>query len=257
MHPVSFSDYADIIQQHSIDELTDTDLLKISEDSALSSYYTPFDFIAKDAKIVIVGICPGRTQWHNALVACKQALAEHQDTTTVLKIAKRSGAFSGPIRKNLVNILDHIGLQQKLGISSTASLFNEAQDLVHMSSVLKQAIFVNGKNYAGSSPNMLKHPFLRQHIHDYFIPEVQVLQNALYIPMGKSVIDVLHYVSNLGYLNESQILTGFPHPSGANAERIQYFLGNKSAEALSSKTNPEKIDQDKATLLEQLQYIQF
>lgn len=39
-----------------------------------------------------------------------------------------------------------------------------------------------------------------------------------------------------------RILDGLPHPSGANAERISYFLGKKAREVLSHKTNPKKID---------------
>ena len=257
MPVVSFSDFRDIIQHHTVNELTTTDLLKISEYHQLSSYYTPFDYLSADAKIVIVGICPGRTQWQNSIIACKEALSEQQDIQTILKHTKQSGAFSGPIRNNLVKILDHIGLNQNLKINSTASLFQENQHLVHMNSVLKQAIFVNGKNYAGTHPNILKHQFLLQHIHDYFIPEVKQLPNALYLPMGKCVLDVLHYVSSLGYLKPEQILKGLPHPSGANAERIQYFLGLKSADTLSNKTNPVQIDTAKAALLTQLSHIQL
>ena len=252
-----FSQFASSIQQYSIEELTQSEHLKIGQSETLSSYYTPFDFIQSQAQIVIVGICPGRAQWVNALTACKDAMQQHQDEHTILKIAKQSGAFSGPIRKNLVNILDHIGLAEKLNIASTQQLFEEDSHLVHMTSVLKQTIFSDGKNYAGSSPNMLKNAFLKQHINDYFIPEIQVLPNALYIPMGKSVIEVLNYISSLGYLKPSQILTGFPHPSGANAERIQYFLGLKTKESLSSKTNADKIDQAKTQLIEQLKTIQF
>ena len=33
-----------------------------------------------------------------------------------------------------------------------------------------------------------------------------------------------------------------PHPSGANAERIAYFLGRKSRDQLSVKTNADRID---------------
>ena len=33
-----------------------------------------------------------------------------------------------------------------------------------------------------------------------------------------------------------------PHPSGANAERISYFLGRKPRERLSAKTDPHKLD---------------
>lgn len=257
MTVASFSDYCHIIQQHSLEMLTSTELLKIAQQHSISSYYAPFDFINTDAKIVIVGICPGRTQWLNALTACKQALTEQRKTVDVLRIAKQTGAFSGAIRQNLVKILDHIGLNQKLDLASTATLFDADQHFVHMSSLLRQAIFIQGRNYAGSHPNMLKSPFLVQYIHDYFVPEVQALPDALYIPLGQSVIEALHYISSLGYLKESQILTGFPHPSGANAERIQYFLGLKAKESLSSKTNATKIDQAKAQLIDQLNNIQL
>jgi hypothetical protein len=43
-----------------------------------------------------------------------------------------------------------------------------------------------------------------------------------------------------------------PHPSGANAERIAYFLGNKARESLSIKTNPDLLDQAKVKILEKL-----
>lgn len=46
---------------------------------------------------------------------------------------------------------------------------------------------------------------------------------------------------------------GMPHPSGANAERIAYFLGRKPKAALSAKTNADTIDAMKSQLLAQLQ----
>jgi len=49
------------------------------------------------------------------------------------------------------------------------------------------------------------------------------------------------------------ILAGMPHPSGANGERISYFLGRKDRDKLSSKTNPDKIDHAKEALLEKIQ----
>ena len=42
------------------------------------------------------------------------------------------------------------------------------------------------------------------------------------------------------------------HPSGANAERIAYFLGRKSRDQLSVKTNPDKIDAARTALLRQI-----
>jgi len=37
------------------------------------------------------------------------------------------------------------------------------------------------------------------------------------------------------------VLSGLPHPSGANAERIAFFLGRKPKEALSTKVRPEQV----------------
>ena len=39
-----------------------------------------------------------------------------------------------------------------------------------------------------------------------------------------------------------------PHPSGANAERIAYFLGQKPRDRLSAKTDPTRIDAARASL---------
>ncbi|WP_180041470.1 hypothetical protein [Acinetobacter sp. YH12218] len=244
-----FSCFASVIKTHSIEELTQSDLLLLKTLGPVQSFYAPFEAINHDAKVVIVGICPGRQQWRNSLIAAKVGLEQQVSEENILKLAKNSGAFSGPIRKNLTQLLDHIGLQNQLGIQTTAELFSNHQDIVQMCSVLQQCILVNGKNYAGSTPAMLKNELLKQHIDDYFIPMVQQLPNAIYIPLGKGVDEVLNYVSSLGYLNDQQILAGLPHPSGANAERIKYFLGEKPRDQLSRQTNPEQIDSAKSQIL--------
>ena len=244
-----FSRFVSVIKTHSIEELTQSDLLLLKTLGTIQSFYAPFEAINHDAKVVVVGICPGQQQWRNALIAAKDGLEQHLSEENILKLAKNSGAFSGPIRKNLTQLLDHIGLHNQLGIQTTAELFSNHQDMVQMCSVLQQCILVNGKNYAGSTPAMLKNELLKQHIDDYFIPMVQQLPNAIYIPLGKGVDEVLNYVSSLGYLKDQQILAGLPHPSGANAERIKYFLGEKPRDQLSRQTNPEQIDSAKSQIL--------
>ena len=253
---VQFSDYKQIIHQHRLQDLLNTDLLKIAESGPLHSFYSPFDAINPNAKIVIVGIAPGKLQWRNAVTACKEALEQGYSDNEALRIAKVTGAFSGPIRHNLIRILDHVSLHEKIHIATTGELFSQQQHLVQHTSVLRQCILNNGKNYTGTSPNMLRNAFLRQHVEHYFITQIQNLPDALYIPLGQSVIEVLHYLSSLGYLSQNQILDGFPHPSGANAERIQYFLNLKTKDQLSNKTNPEKIDQAKQQLIEKLERLE-
>lgn len=257
MRAYSFSDFSEQILHHSIDELTQSSLLQIGASGHLSSFYTPFDAVNTDAKVVFVGICPGQQQWRNALLAAQNAMKQGFDASDTLKHAKMAGAFSGPIRSNLVQILDHLGLQEKLGITSAQQLFDEQHAMVHMTSVLRQCILNKGKNYSGASPNMLKNEFLRQHIETYFLAEISLLPNAVYIPFGACVVEALYAISRLGYLSEAQILDGFPHPSGANAERIKYFLGQKRAADLSAATNPYVIDEAKQKLMAKLQKLDF
>ena len=42
----------------------------------------------------------------------------------------------------------------------------------------------------------------------------------------------LRHLAGLGILDPSHILDGLPHPSGANAERVAYFLGRKAMRVL-------------------------
>ena len=54
-------------------------------------------------------------------------------------------------------------------------------------------------------------------------------------------------------MKKDRILDGLPHPSGANAERIAYFLGRKNKDALSVKTNAEKLDHAKSSMIRKIQ----
>jgi len=226
--------------------------LKIAQEGNISSYYIPFDYVSQNAKVVLVGITPGKTQLFNALSSVQSSLTKGLEHEDVLKRAKNEGAFSGTLRNNLIKLLDHIGLHEKLGISSTTSLFDRDAHLVHTTSVLKHPVFINGKDYSGSTPNMLKHPLLREMIDAYLIEEIRQLPNAIYIPLGPKVSQVFEYLIQQGSLQDQQVLFGLPHPSGANAERIAYFLGNKARESLSIKTNPDLLDEAKAKIFEKL-----
>lgn len=52
-----------------------------------------------------------------------------------------------------------------------------------------------------------------------------------------------------GVIATDRVLDGMPHPSGANAERIAYFLGRKPRHLLSAKTKPETIDDSRVDLV--------
>lgn len=90
------------------------------------------------------------------------------------------------------------------------------------------------------------------YIERYCIEEIKQLPDALFIPLGDTPTKVLQYISGQGALDESQILDGIPHPSGANAERIAYFTCSKEASDCSINTNTNKIDLAKSKLIEKL-----
>jgi hypothetical protein len=167
---------------------------------------------------------------------------------TAHQAAKQTGGFSGTLRPNLVRLLDHIGMNQWLKIESCASLFDRHYNLVQTTSILRHPIFIGGANYSGT-PSMVRTPFLRRQMLDHFAHEVTQMNNPIYIPLGPKVSEGLAWLAAEGVIKADRILDGLPHPSGANAERIAYFLGEKARAALSAKTNGEKLDQIRAALM--------
>ena len=219
----------------------------------VSAHYIPFDYVNHEARLVLVGISPGFVQWKNAVREARRLLATGAVQDDILRAAKYTGAFSGAIRPNLVALLDHVGLQRWLGIASCASLFGEHAHLMHVTAVLRHPVFVGGvatpeKNYNGASPNMLTTPLLQAQLLDYFAVEARTLPDAVYVPLGPKVSLALDWLATRGVLDADRILHGIPHPSGANAERIAYFLGRKDRAALSRQTNGAQIDADRLAL---------
>lgn len=226
------------------------DSLRLTKASSLEIYYAPFDHINIAAKVVICGITPGLQQAEIALQKAQQLLASNTPLAVVSQQAKETASFAGPMRRNLVRMLNHIGLQGRLGITDCELLFTTRKDLVHYTSTLRYPVFVNGKNYSGRTPNMLKEPLLRETIEQYLGEELRQLSaDTLYIPLGDAVANVLFFMADNGIIQRNQILAGMPHPSGANAERIAFFLGEKAKEDLSAKTNPAIILEKKQQLL--------
>jgi hypothetical protein len=259
--PAQFSDFADLIAAIDLAQVTGAaripDAFLLARAGRVEARYIPFDYVNPGARVVVVGISPGFVQWKNAMRAAQQGLRDGLPLPELLRAAKYTGAFSGAIRPNLVALLDHIGLQRWLGIASCATLFGLDAHLMHVTGALRQAVFVDGAdgnrlNYNGTNPNMLSTPLLQEQLLDYFGQEAAQMRHAVFVPLGPSVGQALSWLAQRGMLDESRILHGLPHPSGANAERIAYFLGRKEKAALSSRTNGARIDADRLALREKM-----
>lgn len=222
--------------------------LILAEENEFCVVYAPFDHMPSHAALVIVGITPGITQAFNAIAAASTALRAGCDHTTASRAAKLTGSFSGPMRSNLIEMLDRVGLATLMGIESCDALFDPMQERTHFTSALRYPVLKNGKNYSGGS-EMLVAPILKGMVDRCLTDEARRLSSAIWLPLGKHPERILSYLCRRGTLDRAQVLDGLPHPSGANAERIAYFTGRKRRSHLSAKTNPDALDSAREKLV--------
>ncbi len=191
-------------------------------------YYAPHNEIVNcNAKIFIVGITPGWTQTSIAYKTAHDGLVKKLDYDLIKKECKRNSRFAGSMRKNLIEMLDELNLNEKLQIKSCLELFEERDELLHTTSMIPYPVFINNKNYTGFNPRILDNEVLKNYLRNYFYKEVEKLPNVLIIPLGKAVEEVLEVMINENLINREQCLLGFPHPSGANGHRKKQFEENK------------------------------
>jgi hypothetical protein len=202
--------------------------------------YAPLDHVNVDARIVVVGLTPGRQQMRNALMEARRCLRAGRSEADALAAAKVFASFSGPMRANLVAMLDSIGVNRLLGLQSVASLWDSDAHLAHFTSALRYPVFIDGKNYSGAPP-LLATPLLREQFMTRFVAEAARLRHAIFVPLGPTVGRAVEFAAGKTGLDPNQVLAGVPHPSGANAERIAFFLGRKARYALSAKVAPERL----------------
>lgn len=212
-----------------------------------TGYYSPSDHVVTSARLVLVGISPGKQQADAAIGTARSALLRGQTEAEACEIAKSTASFAGTTRNNLVNLLDHVGLAERMGIPSTAALWTSRTDLVHFTSSLRYPGFRDGENFGGSG--ITRSPLLRTEIERWFATECRGLAGALFLPLGAAALEACEFMAGAGHLRQDQILSGLPHPAGSNGERIAYFLRRKRREDLSKKTNPDVIDRGREEVL--------
>jgi hypothetical protein len=218
-------------------------LLEKDEKKQLEIYYAPFEFINERAKVVIVGITPGLNQMKQSYLTVLNAKNQAANDEEILNQVKKNSSFAGTMRKNLVQMLDEIGLHQHLNLSSTIELFDKANHLVHTTSVISYPVFHRGENYSGSTPNMLKTEILKTYVTKQFVTELNQLNKPLIIPLGAKVSKVSDYLVEKQIIDPNLILVGFPHPSGANGSRKKQFESNKELMKEKLQTHFQATDQ--------------
>lgn len=201
---------------------------RLFEKGNMEIYYAPHnEVINKEAKVFIVGITPGWTQTSIAYKTAWEGLRKKLEYETIKWECKRNSRFAGSMRKNLIEMLDELGLNEKLKIKTCMELFDSKDYLLHTTSMIPYPVFINGKNYTGFSPRILESDILRKYLKNYFYKEVGCLNSVFIIPLGKAVEEVLESMIDEGIICREQCLLGFPHPSGANGHRRKQFDENR------------------------------
>ena len=225
------------------------------EQKLWQEFYIPLEFVNENAKICFVTVSPDFNDWKKAVIACRKALTEGRNDDEALRLAKAATVYSGVMRFNLVNLLNYIGINKKLGIKTCDLLFEPNCTLAHATSVFVNPVMVDGESL--SSLNGLKRSqFLQDAVMKGFAEEVKKLPNAVFIPLGKAV-DGLDFLVERGILESKRILIGLPHAAGTNIARIEYFLGIRSREEMRGRNNADIIDANKERLLLSLKDVRF
>lgn len=200
------------------------DALHVQSLAPLELYYAPHnDVVFQDARLVIAGLTPGFQQMQLALAEAQAAIQAGESDAAACYRAKRKARFAGPMRSNLIAMLDQLGVHKWLELDSSSSLFNEQAHLLNTTSIIPYPAFYKGRNYSGSQPSLLKHQPLCSYVQAHMRRQLQLLPNVPIIPLGRSVEGMMRLLVEQGLLAEELVLWGFPHPSGANGHRHQQF----------------------------------
>jgi hypothetical protein len=205
------------------------EVFRLWRDNALEIYYAPADYVNKNAQVAIIGITPGWHQMEIAYRTARDAIRSGLTPAQVCKQAKQKASFAGTMRVNLIKMLDSIGIPDALGLESSESLFENASGMLHTTSAVRYPVFVDGENYTGHKPDLLKTSRLRQYVDTLLVEELEKAKRGFIIPLGRTVSSVLEYLITTGRVEEKRCCLGFPHPSGANAHRRRQFDERRKA----------------------------
>ena len=209
------------------EDLDEDDVLRaellLHREGRLAIYYAPFDRVNEAARIVIVGITPGQHQMYLAVQQARRDLAAGLHTDDILRRASATAAFAGSMRRNLVRMLDEIGIPTALGIKTSDSLFSDHQELLASTSAIVYCVVRDGRNYSGSSPTISRSPILREFATEVLGRVLAATQGALVVPLGRYATEAVHLAVAAKGLPSDHCLIDFPHPSGGNGHRVRLF----------------------------------
>ena len=204
-----------------------TEAVRLADNGRDVLDYTPFEYVERNARLVIVGITPGDTQLKLAYEKAGLLLRDVESNEVVLRETKRVAGFGGSsMRPNLVRMLNHFGFADILGISDVEDLWGSKSHFLHATSVVPHAAFRNGKMFAGSFENVMSSSVLQESFLRDFVGSLEDLGNeAYFVALGATARDALDWCASKGHIKWDRVLGAFAHPSTNSGSSVEVYLG--------------------------------
>jgi hypothetical protein len=200
---------------------------RLDHDDRLAIYYAPVDWLSPTARLAIVGITPGKNTMVVAYQTAADCLAAGYTPAPALRQVKSAAPFSG-FRVQLVQWLDYLRVHRHLGLSGSGALWApEGRKYLHSTSAVRYPVLKHGTNYSGRDPELSRHPILRRYVLDLLATELAKIPEALIVPLGGAAQCATTLLVDERALDPRRCLSGFPHPSGANGNRMRQWAANK------------------------------
>lgn len=199
----------------------------LAKDGNVEIYYAPFHHTNEQARVVMVGITPGWTQTEISFRRTRHYMVQGNPPPEACRLSDQEASFAGQMRRNLITLLNELGVSGYLGIPPADLFAPENYGLLHTTSAIRYPVFIRRgdewSNYTGYSPSLLKSRPLREHVETKLAEELGRVRHALIVTLGNSVSAALQILVSKGVLTARQCLIGFPHPAGGNGHRVRQF----------------------------------
>lgn len=212
------------------DELKKPSILRVYPDSGrndacgIEILWAPFDYVNRNAKLVLIGVTPGPEQAFRSYVAVRSAIARGADPQAELASIKASSSFRGKVMEpNLMSILEHSGVAERAGIENIDRLWTDEAHKVHFTSTIRYPTFINGELF-NNQINSLAHPELKRYVEGFLVEELlSVPDDAVIVALGSKGPKIVRHAAKVAGINQKRVVA-LPHPSGSASGAVRDFL---------------------------------
>jgi hypothetical protein len=236
--PSEFERFRPIIESLPLGSKT-SERLRVGDTARHRLYYVPFEHANLEAKLVVVGITPGPNQLELAIQAVQRSRTLSA-ASVQLEVKKQASFGSATMRPNLLKMLAHFRVRERLGITTEADLWGPAWSMFQATSVVPHAAFQlkadgSEKMFNGKFAEVLGSPLLRKCFEENFLPLVRSMNgSALWVGLGPTPRSALEWCVEKGLLRKGQI-AAFAHPSTSAGSQVNYYVRQRTRASFDPK----------------------